>query len=102
LEREFVSFTFEGDPVEYKLCYDFNEIVNAEEVCGCNLLAAMGGGMSARAFRGLLYACLKTAHPQVLLSEAGDLMSRDREKVMKALGQVILSEEETAVTPADE
>lgn len=90
MEREFIVFKIADDPQEYKLCYDFNQLVDAEELTGCNLLAAfMGGGLNAKAFRALLYACLKTAHPHVLLSEAGDLMSKDRATVMAAVGKVL-------------
>lgn len=96
MDRDTVKFKLEGDPVEYVLTYDFNEIVDAEAATGCNLFRAMSGSMTATEFRALLYACLKTGHPQVLLKEAGDLVSKDRTTVMVALGKVLAGAEEEA------
>ncbi len=84
-----VSFQLEGDQV-YSLSFDFNQICEAETVARCNLMTALaGGGITALQTRALLYACLKTAHPQVLLSEAGWLLSQDMPKVLAALAQVL-------------
>lgn len=94
---EFTEFTLDGDPQVYKLAYDFNAICDAELETKENLqqyLFAIGKPSSifltALQHRAVLYALLKTAHPQVLLKEAGELLSRDTQKVsetmMRALG----------------
>ncbi|HXI88453.1 MAG TPA: hypothetical protein VNH18_14675 [Bryobacteraceae bacterium] len=91
MEHDVVSFTLEDDPQIYKLTYDFNAICDAEAVTGCNLLQAQIRlkNLSATEVRGLLYACLKPAYPAVLLSEAGDLLSRDLETVSGALAEAL-------------
>ena len=99
-----VTFTLEDDSQEYTLVYDFNQIADAEAVTGVNLLSAISDmrTMTAVQLRGLLYACLKTAHPTVLVTEAGDLLSRDSITVTKALGKVLGAaeeEEEAAAAP---
>lgn len=101
-ELEKVTFTLEGDPQEYTLCYDFNQICDAEAVAGANLLNAVANkhSMNAVQMRGLLYACLKTAHPDVLLKEAGTLLSRDSKTVTKALATVLGAEDEEAALEA--
>ncbi len=98
MEKQFVTFNLDGDHVDYKLHFDFNEICNAEEVTGCNLGSAMvSGNFTGKQLRGLLYAFLKTAHPQVLLSEAGDLLSRDLPTTMSAFWSVVNGAIETEV-----
>ena len=63
---------------EYKLAFDFNAIAEAERVCGVNLLA---GGLtfnpppSANQFRGLFYAALSVADPEVTVEAAGRLIT---------------------------
>jgi hypothetical protein len=98
MELEKVTFTLEGDPVAYTLMYDFNEIAEAEGVTGANLLQAISDmrNMTAVQMRGLLYASLKRAHPQVLLVEAGTLLSRDSVTVTKALAKLLGADDETA------
>lgn len=90
-KSEFVTFKLADDPVEYKLLKDFNKICDAEAETGCNLMRAMLGALTnARELRALLFGCLKTAHPSVLLSEAGDLMDRpDWGVVLTALGKAM-------------
>src|SRR4051812_36771665 len=85
-----VVFHLEGDPQEYRLHFDFNQIVAAEELTGCNLLHALDrpAAMSAVQMRALLYACLRTAH-QVELDEAGDLLTKDLATVTRKLGEVL-------------
>lgn len=61
----------------YRLTYDFNKVVEAEEACGCSLLRALAGPSSAKEMRALLYALLKTGHPEVTLEEAGSLFTSD-------------------------
>lgn len=85
-----VTFTLENDPQVYSLQFDFNLLCDAEAETGLNLMHGfMGLGIDARVTRGVLYACLKTAHPAVTLKEAGDLLSKDRETVLEALGKAI-------------
>jgi hypothetical protein len=54
--------TFEVNGETYELAYEFNALVDAEDVTGCNLLAAIeglsGGGVTAKQLRGLLYAMI--------------------------------------------
>jgi len=89
-EKKAVSFTLLDDPQVYVLQFDFNAICEAETATGCNLMHALaGGGISASETRGLLYACLKASHPEVLLSEAGDLLSRDMSSVLPALSKCL-------------
>ena len=86
-----VTFHLENDPQTYVLEYNFNELAEAESVAQTNLLQAVSDlrTMTAVQMRGLLYACLRTAHPQVLLREAGDLLSKDSPTVSKALALVM-------------
>jgi hypothetical protein len=101
MELEKVTFELDDDPQLYTLVYDFNEIADAEAVTGVNLLSAVSDmqNMSAVQLRGLLYACLKTEHPKVLVTEAGDLLSRDSMTVTKALGKVLGAAEEEKAPP---
>ncbi len=98
MELEKVTFTLPNDPQEYTLTYSFNEICDAEAVTGVNLLhaAVNVSQMNAVQMRGLLYACLKTAHPEVLIKEAGLLLSRDSQIVTAALAKVLGAEDEAA------
>jgi len=96
-----VKFTLENDPQAYELRFDFNELADAEPVVGCNLLAAIATwpNFSAGQMRGLLFALLKPAHPQVLLPEAGGLLTRDMGAVMRAMKQTLM---EAALLMVDE
>ena len=90
------------DGEEYRLRYDFNEIADAETVCGCNLLAPMEDislqSASANSLRGLLYAMVRAcpydkmpARPDVLLREVGDLVRIDTlMPIRQAIGEAIL------------
>ena len=98
------EFKIDGDPQVYKLAFDFNSLVDAETLTGLNLMRPLANlsQLTAGEIRGLLYAMLKPAHPQVLLSEAGDLFSRDMETVTGALAEVLGAsgkEEEEAEAP---
>ena len=92
-EDRTVTFTLANDPQEYRLCYDFNEIADAEEVVGINLLTGvMGQGqgtMSSTQLRGLLYALLHKAHPEVTVKEAGELLTIDAVTVSTAFAEVM-------------
>lgn len=53
------SVTIDGTKYEFK--WDFDELAEAEEIVGCNLLQAVGNlgrGISAKELRGLFYALL--------------------------------------------
>lgn len=97
-----VKFKLADDPIEYCLTFDFNQIVDAESICGCNLLSAIEWprAMTAAQSRGLLYALLKTAHPKVLLGEAGDLLTRDILTVSKAVLVAIFGADGDETEPA--
>jgi hypothetical protein len=58
----------------YHLAYDFNAVVVAEEATGINLLASVVGEITARSLRGLLYASLLMAHPEITIEEVGKLI----------------------------
>lgn len=91
MELEKVTFTLENDPQLYTMVYDFNRVCDAEEMLKENLFHAISNPvtMTANQCRGLVFAFLLTAHPKVLVSEAGDLLSRDSNVVTKALGKML-------------
>ena len=97
---KFIEFKVEGldpasDPQQsYKLCFDVNHICDAEKETGFNLLFALRnvGAMSLGHLRAMLYALLKTGHPTVLLTEAGDLLSQDMQAVTDAVWEAIEAE----------
>jgi len=81
-----------SDPQDsYRLTFDYNEICDAEVVTGLNLLWALRNldATSAGQMRGLVYALLKSAHPEVLLSEAGALLAADSASVINAVRKVL-------------
>ncbi|MBZ5621458.1 MAG: hypothetical protein LAQ69_22440 [Acidobacteriia bacterium] len=88
--NDVISLKFEGDPQEYRLEFDFNEVADAEPVAGCNLLAVMTRPqeMTAGQLRGLTYAALKKAHPVVTLKEAGWLITKHTAVVSDAVAAV--------------
>lgn len=60
----------------YKLAFDFNAIATAETVAGVNLLQAIDlSGMTANQYRGMFYAALMKAHPEMTLAGAGQLIT---------------------------
>jgi hypothetical protein len=95
-KQEFVEFRLKDDPQVYKLSYDFNAICEAEAAAGCNLIQAFlfQAPLTAVQTRAILFACLKKAHPLVLLTEAGELLSRDMPVVLDALGQAMRGDEQ--------
>jgi hypothetical protein len=98
-----ITFTLEGDPQPYILKFDFNEVCNAEAAAGCNLMQALSGvPITAAQTRGLLYACLKPANPQVLLSEAGALLSKDMPTVLRYLMEALGTADEPETTPTSD
>ena|SRR3569832_908390 len=69
----------EVDGKAYKLCYSFNSIAVAESVAGCNLLKGLESltDLTAVQLRGLLYAALSVAHPDLTVEDAGTLVRLD-------------------------
>jgi hypothetical protein len=93
-----VTFTLEGDSQVYSLTFDFKALCDTEAVTGCNLLLTIGGlGVTATSTRALLFALLKTAHPAVTLKEAGELLARDPDVVLKHIYDTIPHPEKAAV-----
>lgn len=73
----------------YSLVFDFNAIVEAERVTGTNLLDKVLGSIDAKSLRGLLWASLIKAQPNITIEQAGDLItlhnaSRIREAIVTA------------------
>lgn len=95
-----IEFTVEGFKEGYagedgekdviKLCYDFNNIVDAEIQSGENLLKPLSNlsRMTAGQMRGLFYALAKKHHPQVTLADAGNLLTLDSMAVTNAVARV--------------
>ena len=72
------------------LKYDFNEICDAETLCGCNLMQPVcGGGMSGIQTRALLYALLKPTNSAITVKEAGALLTFDMSGCLGAITQVL-------------
>lgn len=94
-----VKFTLGDNPVtpgsalpyEYILQFDFNELADAERVAGVNLFAAIMRWpvLSCSEMRALLYALLKPANQQVLLTEAGGLFTKNTMAVMTAISAAL-------------
>jgi xanthosine utilization system XapX-like protein len=87
-----VEFFFEDTPdLKFTLVYDFNEIADAEAVCGFNLLVAVltPSLINAAQLRGLLYALANTKHPatdpKLGLKHAGDMITKDVMEVFRAV-----------------
>ena len=100
-----VTFMLDGDPQPYTLTYDFNMIVKAEQKAGLNLMqGTMNGG--AGLIRGLLFAFLLKAHPNVTIEEAGDLLSKDTGRVManfqKIMANLSMDDENVRETEFEE
>lgn len=73
--------TLEIDGRSYRLCYSFNAIAEAERLGNCNLLegiaAVLFNSLTAQQARGLLYAALSVAQPEITLAEAGQMIRVD-------------------------
>jgi hypothetical protein len=85
-QKNSVDIQIEGDPIVYKLTFDYNEIARAETLTGCNLataglklMAGIAGTfvLSAVELRALLYAAMKPSFSDVTLEDAGGLLSRE-------------------------
>lgn len=73
----------------YWLIFDFNAIARAEQVAKVNLLESLDfSGLTAAQYRGLFYASLLKAHPEVTIDEVGQLINlRSMAKISAALLQ---------------
>ena len=82
------------DEKEYQLGYSFNAIAEAEAAAGCNLLNGLQSlnGMSALQLRGLLFAALRIAQPEIVsIDEVGLLLRLDTiGDVQEALAEAYL------------
>ncbi len=90
---KYAKLTLDGETY-YSLCFSFNAIAIAEQEAGVNLLKALDNleDLSAAQFRGLLYAALTKAHPDMTLDDAGELVRLDTIPVIsRALGQAYLN-----------
>lgn len=78
----------------FRLTYDFNQLCEAEQATGFNLLAPLKNlpAMSAGQMRGILLGLLKTAHPKTNLQEAGMLLSKDGRAVIDAIYKALDAE----------
>ena len=92
LPNKRISFTIEGDLTKteigigtYRMEFDYNNLCEAENLTGTNLVA-FSGRMSASQTRAHVFAALRKHHPQIELREVGNLLTKDRETVLDALG----------------
>lgn len=89
-QQKKVVFAVKGGPWPYTMIYDFNAVADAEPVVGLNLLGAMATNVrSASQIRGLVYAFLHPANPELTLAEAGTLLAKDYRSVAGALDELI-------------
>lgn len=78
------------DGETYRLAYSFNSIALAEREAGCNLLAGLEGlgNLSAIQLRGLLWAAMKVAAPDIPIERAAALIRLDTmQSVTEALAK---------------
>jgi len=61
--------------VEYQLAFDMNAIVTAEKATGIDLLKASISQPTAENLRGLLWASLLKAKPEMTIEQAGSLIT---------------------------
>ena len=74
-----VKLVVDGLPT-LDLIYDANDIADAEELAGINMLSAMGhqsGGMTVKEMRGLLFALSRKNHPKLTLQQIGRYVRTD-------------------------
>jgi hypothetical protein len=93
-DTKVIEFKIEGDRTKtevgvgtYRMEFDYNELVAAEVLAGCNL-TAFSGGMSATQTRAHVFAALRKHHPDIALHEAGSLLTKDQAAVMAALSSL--------------
>jgi len=69
---------FECDGETYRLVFDINAFVEAEDALGMDtqtIIAEFGEGTKLKVLRGLLWAGLRARHPDVHLIQAGEIIS---------------------------
>lgn len=71
----------------YSLVYDFDSIATAEDLTGLELLVGVNWAkINARRLRGMLYASLLKAHPEITLKDVAKLITPGNlPKIEKAL-----------------
>jgi hypothetical protein len=81
------KFTFENDPQQYVMDFDFNALCDAEAELRLELLPAIMRWpmQSALELRGVVYALMKTKHPLVTVAEVGGLLTRQFTAMRKVL-----------------
>jgi hypothetical protein len=81
------KFTFENDPQQYVMDFDFNVLCDAEAELGLDLLPAIMRWpmQSALELRGVVYALMKTKHTSVTVAEVGGLLTRELTAMRKVL-----------------
>lgn len=74
---KFATLALDGQ--EYSLCYSFNAIALAEKTAGCNLLSGLQTltDLSAMQLRGLLFAALTVAQPELTINDVAKLIRLD-------------------------
>jgi hypothetical protein len=100
--------TVEIDGKTYSLAYDFNAIATAESVTGINLFKALSTltDLTATQFRGLVYAGLLKAHPEITLEQAGSIIRFDtmvplQEKLAEAYKNSMPEKKENPPMPVE-
>jgi hypothetical protein len=84
---------------EYSLVFDFNAIATAEQVAKVNLLESFYfQNMTAAQFRGMFYAALRKAHPEISLQQAGDLITV---KTLPVIQEALLKAWQNSITGTD-
>lgn len=107
-----IQFTdLEIDEKKYKLLYNFNAIATAEVVANANLMLGISGlylnTANAGQYRGLLYAALIKAHPNMTIDSAGSLIRPDtlpdvRLGLLRAYNEAIPEKKRFQIEVADE
>ena len=80
----------ELDGATYPLAYSFDAIAEAENIAGCNLLTGLENlqNLTALQLRGLLYAAMIVADPEITLKRAASLIRLDTiTKVTNAMAE---------------
>jgi hypothetical protein len=92
--------TLTVDEKDYQLAFSFNSISEAESVTKCNMLSGLvelnnlgkADIMGATMLRGLLYASMLVAYPDVTLEQAGNLIRIDTiRRIIDALTEAVVN-----------
>jgi hypothetical protein len=85
-DTKVIEFKIPGDTksLTYKMEFDFNALVRAENLTGLNLMA-LSQGMSAGQTRAHVFAAMAKHHPEASIEDAGMLLTAGKEAVLDAL-----------------